>query len=47
VARPGYVIFAACVLLGVGHVELAREFREVEGRVTGRKPAIREPAAGQ
>ena len=47
VARPGHVIFAACVLLGIGHVELAREFRDVEWRVTGRKPAVREPAAGQ
>jgi hypothetical protein len=47
VARAGHVIFAACVLLGIGHVELAGEFRDVEWRVAGRKPAVSEPAASR
>src|SRR5262249_21714174 len=46
-ARPGRVIFEACALLRIGHVQLAREFRDVEWRVTGRKPGVHEQAARQ
>src|SRR5581483_7492147 len=47
VTRAGHVIFAVGVWLRIGHVELAREFRDVERRVTEREQRVHEPAAGQ